>query len=210
MLSKVNLAFVGALTVLPHAALAADNYPSPSVEIAIPKDPIAGPGVSVPTSLPTTNIESECQDAQSTIDPELRSSAYEACVRDERSAFDGLRRGWAHYSADARATCVWPESGILTSYVALQTCLEMQPGGSLAVGVATDGLDSYSYDIFPPTMASPSAAMASPPPTMGSPSPTNAPPSATMASPTGPQSPTTGSLSPTLAPSSPTLTPPSP
>ena len=213
MLSKVNLAFVGALTVLPHAALAADNYPSPSVEIAIPKDPIAGPRVSVPTSLPTTNIESECQDAQSTIDPELRSSAYEACVRDERSAFDGLRRGWAHYSADARATCVWPESGILTSYVALQTCLEMQLGGSLAVGVATDGLDSYSYDILPPTMASPS-------PAMGSPSPTNAPPSATMASPfptmgpqsptTGPQSPTTGSLSPTLAPSSPTLTPPSP
>jgi hypothetical protein len=194
MLSRVNLALVGALIILPHAAFAADDSPNRSVEIAIPQDPIAGPRTSVPTSLPTANIESECRDAQATIDPELRSSAYDACVRDERSAFDALKRQWAHYSAGARATCVWPDSGLPPSYVELQTCLEMQPGGSLAVGVGgSDGLNSYSYDILPsspptmasppPTMAPPFPAMASSPPTMPSPPPTMAPPSAAMTPP---------------------------
>lgn len=191
MLSRVNLALVGALIILPHAAFAADNSPNRSVEIAIPQDPIVGPRTSVPTSLPTANIESECRGAQATIDPELRSSAYDACVRDERSAFEQLRQRWAHYPAEARATCVWPDSGVSLSYVALQTCLEMQPGGSLAVGVGgagSDGLNSYSYDI-----------MASPPPTMASPSPTIVPPSPTMASPSA-----------AMAPPSPAMAPPSP
>jgi hypothetical protein len=172
MLSRINLAFVGALTILPHFAFAAE-ITIPSVDIAAPKET---------TSLPTVNIESECRDGQATIDPELRSSAYEACVRDERSAFQQLRQQWAHYSAEARDTCIWPDSEV--SYVALQTCLEMQPGGSLAVGVGgagSDGLNSYSYDIMqspsptmappPPTTTSPSSAMASSPPTMGPPSP---------------------------------------
>ncbi len=181
MLSRINLAFVGALTVLPHLAFASD-ITIPSVDIGVPNDT---------TSLPTANVESKCRDAQATIDPELRSSAYEACVRDERSAFEQLRQRWAHYPAEARATCVWPDSGVSLSYVALQTCLEMQPGGSLAVGVGgagSDGLNSYSYDI-----------MASPPPTMASPSPTIVPPSPTMASPSA-----------AMAPPSPAMAPPSP
>jgi hypothetical protein len=152
----MNLAFVGALTVLPHLAFAAE-ITIPSVDIAVPKDA---------TSLPKANIEGECRDAEATIDRELRSSAYEACVRDERTAFEQLRQRWAHYSAEARATCIWPDNEV--SYVALQTCLEMQPGGNLAVGVAgSDGLNSYSYDIW----LSPSPTMASSPPTMGPPSP---------------------------------------
>jgi hypothetical protein len=207
MLSRINLAFVGALTLLPHLAFAAE-ITIPSVDIAAPKDT---------TSLPTVNIEGECRDAQATIDPELRSSAYEACVRDERSAFQQLRQQWAHYSAEARDTCIWPDSEV--SYVALQTCLEMQPGGSLAVGVGgtgSDGLNSYSYDILqspppttappPPTTASPSSAMASSPPTMGPPSPTTGPPPPTM----GPPSPMTASSPPTMGPPSRTMGPSSP
>jgi hypothetical protein len=53
MLSRVDLALLGALIILPHAAFAADNYPTRSVEIAVPNDPIIGPRTSVPTSLPT-------------------------------------------------------------------------------------------------------------------------------------------------------------
>ena len=178
MLRKINLAFVGALTVLPHLAFAAD-ITIPSVDITTPKE----------TSLPTANIESECRDAQATIDPELRSSAYEACVRDERSAFEQLRQRWAHFSTAARDTCIWPNGGVSLSYVALQTCLEMQPGGSLAVGVAgSDGLNSYSYDI----LGSPPPAMARRPPRWR-----RRPPR------WGRRSPTTASSPPTMAPPSP-------
>jgi hypothetical protein len=40
-----------------------------------------------------------------------------------------LRRKWARYPIKARATCAAPD-GISISYVELQTCLEMQQGGS--------------------------------------------------------------------------------
>ena len=155
---KANMAFVGALTILPHLAVAA-GITIPSLDIMAPDDTM---------SLPTANIESECRDAQAAIDPELRSSAYEACVRDERAAFQQLRQRWPHYSAEARVTCVWPDSEV--SYVALQTCLEMQPGGNLAVrGAGSDGLNSYDYDIMQSSrrMASPPSTMASPSPAMG-------------------------------------------
>ena len=155
---KAIIAFVGALTVLPHLAFAA-AITIPSVDIMAPKDTM---------SLPTANLESECRDAQTAIDPELRSSAYEACVRDERAAFQQLRQRWAHYPAEARVTCVWPDSEV--SYVALQTCLEMQPGGNRAVGVAgSDGLNSYDYDIMQSSrrMASPPRTMTSTSPAMG-------------------------------------------
>ena len=124
MLSGTNLAFVGTLTVLPHLAFAAD-ITIPSVNIVGSKDT---------TSLPTANIEGECRDAP-TIGPGSRPSGYGACVRDKRAAFEQLRQRWAQYSAEARASCVWPDSEV--SYVALQTCLEMQPGGSLAVGAGS-------------------------------------------------------------------------
>jgi hypothetical protein len=166
-LRKINLAFIGGLIILSHAAFAADNSPTRSVEIAIPQEPIVAPTMSVPTSLPTANIESGCRDGVEVADPTMRSSAYEACVRDERSAFEQLRKQWANYSAEARRTCIWPENGVPVSYVELQICLEMQPGGSLAVGAASDGLNSYDYDITgspPPTMASPSPTMAPPTP----------------------------------------------
>jgi hypothetical protein len=50
MLSRVDLALLGALIILPHAAFAADNYPTRSVEIAVPNDRIIGPKTSLPTA----------------------------------------------------------------------------------------------------------------------------------------------------------------
>jgi hypothetical protein len=105
MLSKINLACVGALTLLPHLAFAAD------------------------ATLPTANIESMCRDEQlAATAPESKKEAFQACVNDERKAFDELRQKWARYPTNARATCAQPD-GMSISYVELQTCLEMQPGG---------------------------------------------------------------------------------
>ena len=106
MLSKVNLAYFGVLAVLPHLALAAD-------------------------SLPNTSVESICRDAQSAALPDSKAAAYQSCLHEEGAARDLLRRNWARYSAQARATCAEP-GGVQVSYVELQTCLDMQTGGSLA------------------------------------------------------------------------------
>jgi hypothetical protein len=116
MLSKINLACVGALTLLPHLAFAAG------------------------ATLPTANIERTCQD-QLAATPESKASAFgaspppspssvQSCVNDERTAFNELRREWARYPTDARVTCATPD-GAPISYVELQACLDMQPGGSL-------------------------------------------------------------------------------
>jgi hypothetical protein len=114
MLSKINLACVGALTLLPHLAFAAG------------------------ATLPTANVERTCQD-QLAATPESKASAFgaspsrssvQSCVNDERTAFNELRREWARYPTDARVTCATPD-GAPISYVELQACLDMQPGGSL-------------------------------------------------------------------------------
>jgi hypothetical protein len=123
MLNTTKLAFVGALAIFAHAAFAAG-------------DPRAAP-------LPKTNIESACRDARSAAPPEQRSASYQSCVRDERLAFEQLRQSWAKVPAAAREICAEPGDGVPFSYVELQTCLEMQPGGSLTVeGHAPDGLDA--------------------------------------------------------------------
>jgi hypothetical protein len=116
MLSKINLACVGALTLLPHLAFAAG------------------------ATLPTANIESMCQDELATTpgskaptfgaSPPPSPSSVQSCVNDERTAFNELRREWARYPIDARGTCATPD-GAPISYVELQACLDMQPGGSL-------------------------------------------------------------------------------
>jgi hypothetical protein len=139
MLSKAKLAFVGALAILAHAAFAAGS--------AAPQ--------SADTGLPKTNIESACRDAQWAAPPELRSDSYDSCIHDERLAFEQLRQSWAKYPAEARETCAEPSYGVPFSYVELQTCLEMQPGGSLTVeGQAPDGLgppDSTALPALQPT-----------------------------------------------------------
>jgi len=113
MLSKINLAWIGALAMLPHWAFAAD-------------------------SLPTASIESICRNAQSAALPESKAAAYRSCVHEEGAARDELRKKWGRYSAQARATCAEP-AGVQVSYVELQTCLDMQSGGSLATPVPAAG-----------------------------------------------------------------------
>jgi hypothetical protein len=54
MLSKAKLAFVGALAILAHAAFADGSAPT----------------------VPTTNIESACRDAQAAAPPDSKSAAY--------------------------------------------------------------------------------------------------------------------------------------
>jgi hypothetical protein len=123
MLNTAKLAFVGVLAILAHAAFAAG-------------DPRAAP-------LPKTNIETACRDAQAAPPSDQRSASYQSCVHDERLAFDELRRSWAKVPPAAREVCAEPDNGVPFSYVELQTCLEMQPGGSLTVeGHAPDGLNS--------------------------------------------------------------------
>ena len=125
MLSRLNFALVGALTIMPHLAFAADNTAYGSI------------------ALPTANIESICRDAQSAA-PELGPIAYDACIRDEHSAFEQLRQRWANYSVEARETCLEPGNVVPISYVEIQTCLQTQPGGSLTIpGPAPDGLNSF-------------------------------------------------------------------
>ena len=139
MLNTTKLAFVGALAIFAHAAFAAG-------------DPRAAP-------LPKTNIESACRDAQSAAPPEQRSASYQSCVHDERLAFEQLRQSWAKVPAAAREVCAEPDNGVPFSYVELQTCLEMQPGGTLTVeGHAPDGLDSVDIGgslATPPTPSQP-------------------------------------------------------
>ena len=126
MLSKVNLAWIGALTILPHLAVAAGA-----------------------DSLPTASIEGICRDAQSAALPESKAAAYRACVHDERAAYDELRKKWPRYSAKSRVTCAEPGDGAAISYVELQTCLDMQPGGSLTTQGRAPGaapaVDTMAY-----------------------------------------------------------------
>jgi hypothetical protein len=109
MLSKINLACVGALTLLPHLAFAAG------------------------ATLPTENIEKWCRDTQSAVLLESKAADLRDCVNDERTAFNELRRRWASYPTDVRMACT-PPAGAPILYVELQTCLDMQPGGSLYEG----------------------------------------------------------------------------
>jgi hypothetical protein len=115
LLSKTKIAWIGALTVLPYMAFAAD-------------------------SLPTVSVESICHDAQSAALPESKAAAYRTCVQEESAARDHLRQNWGRLSAQTRATCAEPP-GVQVSYVELQTCLDMQSGGSLAKPIpgAADG-----------------------------------------------------------------------
>jgi hypothetical protein len=119
VLSKINLAGVGTLMVLPLLAVAADNAYARPVEIAAP-------------ALPTVSIESMCSDATWAGLGESSSSEYDGCIRDQRSAFEHLRQRWAKYPTDARVTCIIP--GVAIDYVGLLTCLQMRPGGSLWMG----------------------------------------------------------------------------
>jgi hypothetical protein len=123
------------------------------METAAPDEAV----LALADSLPTTSIESICRDAQSAALPESKAAAYQACVHDERAAYDELRKKWPRYSAKSRVTCAEPGHGAAISYVELQTCLDMQPGGSLTVPGPAPG-DAPAVD----TMAYPSPVAPTP------------------------------------------------
>jgi hypothetical protein len=80
-------------------------------------------------TVPTTNLDSTCQSAKMAALPgQDQTSAFESCLRDEKTARDDLQQKWDHYSATARENCAEPK-GVTFSYVELLTCLEMQSGG---------------------------------------------------------------------------------
>jgi hypothetical protein len=135
MLSKIALACVGALTLLPDLAFAAETA----------------------NRLPSANIESMCQDAQSAVLPESEAAAYQSCANDERAAFDQLRQKWARYPTAARVTCAEP-AGVPISYVELQTCLDMQPGGRLTFEGPAPGVAPSLDTMRSPTPAARSRA----------------------------------------------------
>lgn len=133
MLGRIHIVFVGALTALPHLALAAGGGAASA--------PSGKAVVALADSLPTASIEAICRDAQSAALPESRKAAYQSCVHDEGAARDQLRQKWARYSSAARVTCAEP-GGVPVSYVELQTCLDMQSGGSLTKPVPGAGANS--------------------------------------------------------------------
>ncbi len=136
MLGRIHLAFIGALTALPHLAFAAGG----------------GAVVALADSLPTASIEGICRDAQSAALPESRKAAYQSCLHDEGAARDALRQKWARYSSAARVTCAEP-GGVPVSYVELQTCLDMQSGGSLTKPIPGLGAPPLGAMAAPSPMA---------------------------------------------------------
>lgn len=156
MAMRPILAFVGALAALTPSAFAA--------EIAIPSNTLGARTNS--TSLPSLNIERECRQDVAAADLGAQSAAYEGCVHQERAAYQLLRQQWDHVAVQERATCMFP--GGDTSYVALLTCLQLQPGGKLAVkGAGSDKMNSQSMSIMPsqtPSLTPPPAATSSPQP----------------------------------------------
>jgi hypothetical protein len=116
MLSRIRLAYAGALAILPLFAFAAD-------------------------SLPTVTVESICRNARAAALSDSKAAAYQSCLHDETAARDQLRQNWARYPAQARATCAEPP-GVQVSYVELQTCFDMQSGGRLSNPIPTSGAAS--------------------------------------------------------------------
>ena len=80
------------------------------------------------TPVPNVDLESICRSARSNALPEEKARAFDSCVNEEKAAREQVQQRWAKASLEARADCA-PLKGIPTSYVAMLTCLDMQPGG---------------------------------------------------------------------------------
>jgi hypothetical protein len=77
---------------------------------------------------PAINLESICRSARTNALAEDQAGAYESCIAEETAARAQVVMKWPHASPDTRAECA-PMKGLPTSYVAMLTCLDMQPGG---------------------------------------------------------------------------------
>jgi hypothetical protein len=87
------------------------------------------------TPVPNVDLESICHSARTNALPEEKARAYDSCVNEEKAAREEVQKRWLKASLDARAECA-PLKGIPSSYVAMLTCLDMQPGGDFDAGKA--------------------------------------------------------------------------
>jgi hypothetical protein len=87
--------------------------------------------IALAASVPTSDPHKICLNARSAAPAADQKTAYESCIHDEETARDQLRKSWSHFSADARETCSEP-GAVMTSYVEVLTCLEMENGGNFS------------------------------------------------------------------------------
>lgn len=86
--------------------------------------------IALAAPVPNGDPESICRSVRSNALPEEKANAYQNCVNEERAALEKVQKRWMKISPGARADCA-PIKGIPFSYVAVLTCLDMQPGGDL-------------------------------------------------------------------------------
>jgi hypothetical protein len=89
--------------------------------------------IALATPVPNVDLDSICHSARANALPEEQARAYESCVSEEKAAREEVQKRWLKASVDARAECA-PLKGIPSSYVAILTCLDMQPGGDFDAG----------------------------------------------------------------------------
>ena len=77
---------------------------------------------------PAISLESICRSARANALPDEQARAFENCVTQETEARAKVIAKWPKTSPETRADCA-PLKGLPPSYVAMLTCLDIQPGG---------------------------------------------------------------------------------
>ncbi|MGO8799898.1 MAG: hypothetical protein ACLQE9_17975 [Roseiarcus sp.] len=91
--------------------------------------------IALAAPVPSGDPESICRSVRANSLPEEQANAFQNCVNEERAAQEKVRQKWMTASPAARSDCA-PIAGIPFSFVAVMTCLEMQPGGDFDPGNA--------------------------------------------------------------------------
>jgi hypothetical protein len=106
--------------------------------------------VALAASAPNVDLQRICQGARSAALPEDRASAFDSCMHDEQAARDQLQQKWTQFPSAARDTCALPQA-VMTSYVEMLTCLEMQNGGDFGAGKQPADVPAISPPTQPAT-----------------------------------------------------------
>jgi hypothetical protein len=94
--------------------------------------------------VPTIDVNRSCRGAESAALPADRASAYQRCVRDERTAREQLSTIWSRIPIGSRQLCTDVSTGFSPSYVELLSCLEMEAGGDARVNTQTQATEGLS------------------------------------------------------------------
>jgi hypothetical protein len=84
--------------------------------------------IGLAAGVPNIDPGSICRSVRANALPEEQANAFENCVTEERAAQQKVQVRWPKARPAAREACA-PIDGIPFSYVAVLTCLNMQPGG---------------------------------------------------------------------------------